>query len=351
MTERPQIEGQVPHVGTFCGNMRRGSEPERSKMTDKLALVADKSSPTRARSLTDKLVAQVGQVVLGKETEIRLALACLLAHGHLLIEDVPGVGKTLLARSLAIVLGLDYQRIQFTSDMLPADIIGVSIFESQNNQFRFHRGPLFAQLVLADEVNRATPKAQSALLEAMEEHQVTADGDTYDLPNPFFVIATQNPIHQIGTFPLPESQLDRFLMRIGLGYPAESLERKLLRGADRRTLLDSLQAEIGERNIVALQAAARDLYVSDALLDYMQALVRFTRETPEIEMGLSPRGAVDLIGAARCWAMIHGHEGVTPEDVKAVFAAVVGHRLRTRNDSSIPEHSIPAYVLESVPVP
>jgi len=320
-------------------------------MTDKLALVKDKTSPANARSITDKLVAQVGRVILGKDREIRLAIACLLARGHLLIEDVPGVGKTLLARSLAIVLGLDYQRIQFTSDMLPADIIGVSIFEQGANQFRFHRGPLFAQLILADEVNRATPKAQSALLEAMEEHQVTADGDTYDLPDPFFVIATQNPTHQIGTFPLPESQLDRFLMRIGLGYPAEPLERKLLLGADRRSLLDTLQVQISEPEIAELQKTADAVFVSDALLDYTQALIRYTRELPEIEIGLSPRGAVDLISAARCWALIHGHEGVTPEDIKAVFPAVVSHRLRTRNDSSVPEHTIADYVLESVPVP
>jgi MoxR-like ATPase len=320
-------------------------------MTDKLALVTDKASPSNAKSLTDKLIAQVGQVILGKDHEIRLAFACLLARGHLLIEDVPGVGKTLLARSLAIALGLDYQRIQFTSDMLPADIIGVSIFHQQSTEFQFHRGPLFAQLILADEVNRATPKAQSALLEAMEEQQVTADGATYDLPKPFFVIATQNPTHQIGTFPLPESQLDRFLMRIGLGYPVETLERKLLRGADRRVLLQSLQVVITERDIIELQEAARAVFVSDALLDYTQALIRFTREAPEIEMGLSPRGAVDLIGAARCWALIHGHEGVTPEDIKAVFPGVVSHRLRTRNDSSIPEQNIAAYVLDSVPVP
>jgi len=203
-------------------------------MTDGLALVPERDRLDQARQLADQIADNVGRIILGKEREIRLALTCLLARGHLLIEDVPGVGKTLLARSLATALGLGYRRIQFTSDLLPADIIGVSVFEKEQAAFRFHEGPLFAELVLADEVNRATPKAQSALLEAMEEQQVTADGNTYDLPDPFFVIATQNPLHQIGTFPLPESQLDRFLMRIGLGYPEEALERRLLTGEDRR---------------------------------------------------------------------------------------------------------------------
>jgi MoxR-like ATPase len=320
-------------------------------MTDGLALVTDPGGQGRAKVLADKVTAQVGQIVLGKNREIKLALTCVLAGGHLLIEDVPGVGKTLLARSLAIALGLDYRRIQFTSDMLPADIIGVSVFEQKTAVFRFHRGPLFAELVLADEINRATPKAQSALLEAMEERQITADGTTYDLPEPFFVVATQNPTHQIGTFPLPESQLDRFLMRIGLGYPAEPLERKLLRGEDRRNLLRGITAVISPVEILEMQAATQAVHVSDALLDYTQALVRFTREAPELELGLSPRGAVDLIGAARGWALVNGHEGVHPEDVKAVFPSVAAHRLQTRNERDRPNPDIAAFVLESVPVP
>ena len=322
-------------------------------MTDGLALVADevREDKARAKVLTDQIAAEVGRIILGKSREIRLALTCILARGHLLIEDVPGVGKTLLARTLAIVLGLGYRRIQFTSDILPADIIGVSIFDQKTGSFRFHRGALFAELVLADEVNRATPKAQSALLEAMEEHQITADGVTYDLPDPFFVIATQNPTHQIGTFPLPESQLDRFLMRIGLGYPAEPLERKLLRGEDRRTLLDEIGPVVTGPDVLQLQDAARRLHVSDAILDYTQALVRFTRESPELALGLSPRAAIDIINAARCWAMIDGHAGVHPEDVKTVFPAVAGHRLQTRTESGHSNPDIAAFVLESVPVP
>jgi MoxR-like ATPase len=320
-------------------------------MTDGLALVSDPARQRKAKDLTDQITAEVGQIILGKNREIQLALTCLLAGGHLLIEDVPGVGKTLLARSLAIALGLDYRRIQFTSDMLPADIIGVSVFEQKTASFRFHQGPLFAELVLADEINRATPKAQSALLEAMEERQITTDGKTYDLPDPFFVIATQNPAHQVGTFPLPESQLDRFLMRIGLGYPAESQERKLLRGEDRRALLTHIPPIITHAEILELQAASLCVHVSDALLDYTQALVRFTRESPELELGLSPRGAVDLISAARGWALINGHSGVYPEDIKAVFPSVTAHRLQTRNERDREYPDVAAFVLESVPVP
>jgi MoxR-like ATPase len=320
-------------------------------MTDGLALVPDPARQRKAKDLTDQVASQVAQIILGKNREIKLALTCLLAGGHLLIEDVPGVGKTLLARSLAIALGLDYRRIQFTSDMLPADIIGVSVFEQKTASFRFHQGPLFSELVLADEINRASPKSQSALLEAMEERQITADGTTYPLPEPFFVIATQNPTHQIGTFPLPESQLDRFLMRIGLGYPAEPLERKLLRGEDRRNLLDSLPPVITHSEILELQTASLSMHVSDALLDYAQALVRFTRESPELELGLSPRGAVDLINAARGWALIHGHQGVYPEDIKSVFPSVAAHRLQTRTERDRQNPDIAAFVLESVPVP
>src|SRR5471032_2988923 len=225
----------------------------------------------------DSVVSQVGKVILGKEHQIRLAIACLLARGHLLIEDIPGVGKTTLAHALAGSLGLEFQRIQFTSDMLPADIIGVSVYDRDSAMFKFHPGPIFAQVILADEVNRATPKTQSALLEAMEEHQVTTEGETRPLPMPFFVIATQNPSHQIGTFPLPESQLDRFLMRIELGYPDTAAERALLQGVDRRDLLPQLAACLQPPELVELQHVARAVHASGALLDYLQALVDYSR--------------------------------------------------------------------------
>lgn len=279
-------------------------------------------------------IAQLGRVILGKERQLRLSIACLLARGHLLIEDIPGVGKTTLAHALAETLGLNYQRIQFTSDLLPADIIGVSVFDRTSSEFRFHKGPIFAQLVLADEVNRATPKAQSALLEAMEEHQVTADGQTYPLAAPFFVIATQNPVYQIGTFPLPESQLDRFLLRIELGYPHESLERELLVGQDRRDLLATVAPTLSPQQLLLMQTMVPGVHASDALLDYVQAIVRYTRESPHFEAGLSPRAGIGLLRAAQAWAMIHGHEGVLPEDVQAVLPGVVGHRLKPRGEAN-----------------
>jgi len=320
-------------------------------MADTLLLVTEKDRLDRAQSLAQQLIERVGRIILGKDQEIRLALSCLLARGHLLIEDVPGVGKTLLARALAAALGLSFRRIQFTSDMLPADIIGVSIFDQAKSAFNFHKGPLFAHLVLADEVNRATPKAQSALLEAMGEHQITADGETYRLPEPFFVIATQNPIHQVGTFPLPESQLDRFLMRIGLGYPDEPQERELLRGNDRRHAVANLEPVIRDGRFTELQATAELVHVSDAILDYMQALVRYTRRSAEFALGLSPRSALDLVAAARCWAMINGHPGVHPEDVQAVFPAVAGHRLRAIDDTTWVDRDMARHVLESVDIP
>ncbi|MEJ2138630.1 MAG: AAA family ATPase [Gammaproteobacteria bacterium] len=306
---------------------------------------------TEARSLADQLVAEVGRIILGKDDEIRLCLTCLLAHGHLLIEDVPGVGKTLLARALATVLDLRFSRIQFTSDLMPADVIGVSVFKQDDSSFEFHEGPLFANLVLADEVNRATPKSQSALLEAMEEHQVTIDGATRALPDPFFVMATQNPIHQIGTYPLPESQLDRFLMRIGLGYPTEELERSILKGDDRRAMLGELRPLIGHDGLLQMQTAARATKVSEALLDYVQALVRYTRTAAEYELGLSPRGSQDLVAASRAWAFINGHAGVHPEDVQAVFSAVTSHRLRLRPDLSSAQQDAGSLALESVAIP
>jgi MoxR-like ATPase len=260
------------------------------------------------------------------------------------------VGKTTLAHALAESLGLSYQRIQFTSDLLPADVIGVSVFERETSTFQFHKGPVFAQLVLADEINRATPKAQSALLEAMEEHQVTADGQTYPLTNPFFVIGTQNPVYQIGTYPLPESQLDRFLMRIKLGYPEASLERQLLLGQDRRDLLATLAPTLSPQQLLLMQMMVPRVHASDALLDYVQAIVRYTREAPQFEAGLSPRASIALLRAAQAWALIHSHPGVTPEDVQAVLGAVVGHRLKPRSDDVKPDE-IGELVLRAVAVP
>lgn len=300
----------------------------------------------------DSVVRQVGKVILGKEHQIRLAIACLLARGHLLIEDIPGVGKTTLAHALATTLGLQFQRIQFTSDLLPADILGVSIFDREASTFRFHPGPIFAQVILADEINRATPKTQSALLEAMEEHQVTAEGETRPLPEPFFVIATQNPSHQIGTFPLPESQLDRFLMRIELGYPDAGAERALLQGADRRDLLPQLAPCMQPAELAALQRTAREVHASGALLDYLQALVEFSRRSPDYINGLSPRAALALLNAARAWAMMDGRGQVLPEDVQAIVPGVVGHRLHVaRDDTRINGADVAAQLIEAVPIP
>jgi len=304
------------------------------------------------RERLESAVGRLNEVVLGKEREIRLAIACLLARGHLLIEDIPGVGKTTLAHALARVLGLSYQRIQFTSDLLPADIIGVSVYDRGSGAFQFHRGPVFAQLVLADEVNRATPKAQSALLEAMEERQITVDGVSHPLPDPFFVVATQNPSFQVGTFPLPESQLDRFLMRVELGYPASSHERALLRGRDRRDLLATLPAALDPESIATLQQRIPVIHASDALLDYVQALTRASRDGSQFESGLSTRAAISLLRAAQAWAYLEGHAGVLPEDLQAVLPAVVGHRLRPRDpaDRRGPVELARA-LLEAVPIP
>jgi MoxR-like ATPase len=301
-----------------------------------------------AQRLVRNVIETIAQVVLGKEQQIRLAVACLLARGHLLIEDLPGVGKTTLAHVLAHVLGLDFKRIQFTSDLLPADILGVSIYQPESRQFQFHRGPVFAQLVLADEINRATPKTQSALLEAMEERQVTSDGTTLKLPEPFFVIATQNPHHLIGTYPLPESQLDRFLMRIELGYPDSRAERALLKGRDRRDVLASLPGVIDATALLALQQQATHLHASDALLDYIQALIAATRESPALAVGLSPRGGLALLRAARAWALIAGRDLVLPEDVQAVADAVVGHRVRLAAEARVDAIET---LLRTVPVP
>ena len=299
--------------------------------------------------------AAVSDIILGKAHAIRLALACLLARGHLLIEDLPGVGKTTLAHTLARLLGLDFQRIQFTSDMLPADILGISIFDRDNGVFRFHPGPVFSQVVLADEINRATPKAQSALLEAMEERQVTVEGETRPLPDPFFVIATQNPAHQIGTFPLPESQLDRFLMRIELGYPDRAAERALLAGRDRRALLAEAVPLLGPEELSAAQAQAATIHVADPLLDYVQALVAHTRTAPEWQTGLSPRAGLGLLAAARAWALLAGRDHVLPEDIQAVLPAVAAHRLQDHDGGGHGERrssgEIARTLIEAVPLP
>ena len=298
----------------------------------------------------EQVSAQVNSIILGKARPIRLALACLIARGHLLIEDVPGVGKTTLAHALAATLGLAFQRIQFTSDLLPADVLGVAVYNSERGKFEFHPGPIFAQVVLADEVNRATPKAQSALLEAMEEHQVTIEGETRRLPDPFFVIATQNPSHQIGTFPLPESQLDRFLMRIELGYPDADAERALLRGEDRRDLLDQLKPCMQPAELLALQREAREVHTSDALLDYIQALVNHTRNAPGFAGGLSPRAALALVHASRAWALLDARKHAVPEDVQAILPGVVSHRLHAAGESSTGT-DVAARLLAGVSIP
>ena len=291
-------------------------------------------------------------IILGKGEQIELALSCLLARGHLLIEDLPGLGKTMLAHSLARVLGLSFRRIQFTSDLLPADIVGVSVFRRESGEFEFQPGPIFSELILADEVNRATPKAQSALLEAMEEQQVSVDGTTRELPEPFFVVATQNPADQIGTFPLPESQLDRFLMRLELGYPNEHNERELITGQDRREMLTEVTAATSPEMLVQLQKSVREVHMSDALVDYIQALVRETRKSPEIDIGLSPRGAQALAAAARAHAFVRRHPGVYPDDVQAVFAAVAGHRLKAAGNTTLRSAAeLCQHVLDSVAIP
>ena len=297
------------------------------------------------------VIAAAGRIILGKETQIRLALACLLAQGHLLIEDLPGVGKTTLAHTLARLLGLQFSRIQFTSDMLPADIIGISIFDRERSDFRFLPGPLFAQVLLADEINRATPKTQSALLEAMEEGQVSSDGKTRPLPESFFVIATQNPSTQIGTFPLPESQLDRFLMRIALGYPDRQAERALLEGGGRREQLPELSACLRPEQLAPLQQQARAVHVSPALLDYVQNLIEATRHSPKFIHGLSPRAALALLAAARAWAFIAGRSMVLPEDVQAVLPSVACHRLHLVGSTQHASSEDVVELIHSVDIP
>lgn len=304
-----------------------------------------------ATSLLAQAASSIGEVILGKDEQIRLALACLVARGHLLIEDLPGVGKTTLAHTMAQVMGLDFQRIQFTSDLLPADVLGVSVYDRDRACFEFHPGPIFASFVLVDEVNRATPKTQSALLEAMEEHQVTVEGETRHLPQPFFVVATQNPVHQIGTYPLPESQLDRFLMRIHLGFPDKDAERELLQGQDRRSMIEHVKPVFDHGKLLTVQQQAAAVHVAGPLLDYIQAILEFTRSSPMFETGLSPRGGIALLSAARALAMIEGQDYVLPEHIKAVLPAVVNHRLVASSEDLGKHQSAAFYIAESVPIP
>jgi MoxR-like ATPase len=301
----------------------------------------------------DRLQAAIEQtngVLLGKPEQVRLAFACLLAGGHLLIEDLPGMGKTTLAHALAGTLGLSFQRVQFTSDLLPSDIIGVSMFDRERNAFVFHPGPLFAQVVMADEINRATPKTQSALLEAMAEEQVTVDGVSHPLPAPFFVIATQNPVDFAGTFPLPDSQLDRFLLRIGLGYPDARAEREMLTTPDRRTMLQQLDPQLDDAALAQLREEVGRVQASGALLDYVQGLLAATRRHPAVRVGLSPRAGLALLRVARAYALLAGRPYALPEDVQAVFASVAAHRLVPAADAGADRDVLARQVLESVPV-
>ncbi|MRX28503.1 MoxR family ATPase [Kangiella sp. HZ709] len=294
---------------------------------------------------------QLNKVVLGKSHQVKLSVACLLAEGHLLIEDLPGMGKTTLGQAIAKVFGLEFQRIQFTSDILPADIIGANIFDKNDGQFKFHPGPVFSQLILGDEINRATPKAQSALLEAMEEQQVTVEGETFALPQPFFVIATQNPSHQIGTYPLPESQLDRFLFRIQLGYPDASFERVLLQGKSGRQNLNTLEPMLSLEDLMRIQQEVAKVTVSEHLLNYVIHLIKATRQSPDFEHGLSPRGGLALIGAAKAWAFLDGRDYVLPEDIQQTFIPAVAHRLEFSQKTSGDSVKLVSELLEQVSVP
>ncbi len=292
---------------------------------------------------------QVNSLLLGKGQEVRLAFVALLSDGHLLIEDLPGLGKTTLAHAMAATLGLGFQRVQFTSDLLPADVLGVSVYEAQGQRFQFHPGPVFTHVLLADEINRAPPRTQSALLEAMAEHQVTLDGTTHPLPDPFFVIATQNPVDLSGTYPLPDSQLDRFLLRLTLGYPNAESERALLAGSDRRELIAATPALLDVEQVRALRQAVQKVHASDALIDYVQALLTRSRRHPGVKIGLSPRAGIALLRAARAYALLLGRQHVLPEDVQALFAAVAAHRLTADAESSSTS-ALAKSILHAVPV-
>ena len=309
------------------------------------------STPAIRRARLMSAQHAVNGILLGKEHQVQLAFCCLLSRGHLLIEDVPGVGKTTLAHALARVIGSDYQRIQFTSDLLPADILGVSIYKREKDVFELHPGPIFAQVILADEINRAPPKTQSALLEGMAEGQVTIENQTHLLPQPFFVLATQNPLDLVGTFPLPDSQLDRFLLSIKLGYPDAAAERELLTTADRASLLTGLKTLLHPQDILALQADCEDVHVSADLLDYIQALLAETRNETWFEYGLSPRAGLALLRSSRAYAFLESRDYVTPEDVKAIFPGLARHRLSaTSGYSQSPDEQIQK-LLEQLSIP
>nr|WP_250340747.1 MoxR family ATPase [Luteibacter flocculans] len=301
------------------------------------------------RHRLDAALAQVNGVLLGKPRQVKLAFTCLIAGGHLLLEDVPGVGKTTLAHALAATFDLEFQRIQFTSDLLPSDIIGVSVYERETGEFRFHPGPIFTSLLLADEINRATPKSQSALLEAMAEGQTTVDGVTRALPKPFFVVATQNPLDLAGTFPLPDSQLDRFMLRLSLDYPDPAAERALLTGEDRRAMMATLTPRLDIAAIDQLHAAAQAVRTSGALLDYLQALLAASRKHGEVRVGLSPRAGLALLSASRAWALLSGRDYVIPEDLQTVFVPAAAHRLVPARGSQ--REAIARAILAETPVP
>jgi MoxR-like ATPase len=304
------------------------------------------------RAIGEHVVRNVEKVIVGKHREVQLTLLALLCRGHILIEDVPGVGKTMLAKAVARSLGCSFKRIQFTPDLLPTDVTGVSVYNQKTGEFEYRPGPVMAQIVLSDEINRATPTTQSSLLEAMEERQVSADVTTYRLPEPFFVVATQNPHEQLGTFALPESQLDRFLMRVTLGYPDAAHERELLRNGARRDLLNAIPPALDPDGVIQLQGAVRNVFVSDAVLDYAQTLIARTRERADLKIGLSPRAGQGLMRAAQAWAFIAGRSAVLPDDLQAVFAAVASHRLE-RRDAALGASSpgIAAELIRAVPVP
>ncbi|MEH6581664.1 MAG: AAA family ATPase [Halioglobus sp.] len=302
------------------------------------------------QEVIDGAVAEVGRVLLGKEPQIRLALCCLFARGHLLIEDLPGMGKTTLSHALADVLGLDYKRVQFTSDLLPADILGVSVFDRAESTFSFHPGPVFTQLLLADEINRTTPRTQSALLEAMAEGQVTVEGETRPLPEPFFVVATQNPVHQSGTYPLPESQLDRFLMRLELGYPHPAAEREMFQRGDSALASSKTKRCISADQLQLIRAAVEQVHASNNLLDYLQRLVAYTRQSPEFAVGLSPRGALALLDCAKTWAVMNSRGHLVPEDLQVVLHAVASHRLVPASDYAGDSSALVAQLQSNVDV-
>lgn len=311
---------------------------------------ADAQVVNLSETVLQQTLSAIQTVVLGKEPQIKLAVCCLLAKGHLLIEDLPGMGKTTLSHALAKVLGLSQQRVQFTSDLLPSDVLGASIYDQQTSEFKFVAGPVFTHLLLADEINRTTPKTQSALLEAMEERQVTVDGNTMPLPDPFFVIATQNPLSQSGTYPLPESQLDRFLMRIELGYPDSSAERTMLKGGDGRSQLKNLEQSISLEALFSLQAQVAEIRASDAILDYLQRLVEYSRTAADFAYGLSPRATLALLQAAKSWALIEQRRHVIPEDIQAVLPSVAAHRLAANGNVNSSGKALVQQMLDTVSV-